>query len=393
MNPWRRRLLWMLPVAGVLLALAIPFLRPAAIPVEVAAVARGPLEETVEEDGQTRVHPRYVVAAPVAGRLAALRVDPGTVVEPGDVVATLTPAPLDPRAREQAEAGLRAERAHKAAADAAVAESAATLAQNQRTLARTEQLAAAGQLAAEDLERARTAVVAQEKVLEAARFRARAATYTVKNAQAALLGDADAGAVIALASPVSGRVLRLVEDSERVIPAGSPILELGDLSTLEIVIDVLTTDAVNVPVGAAIRVDTGAGRPLSARVTRVEPAAFLKVSPLGVEEQRVNVIGNLLEPAPGVGDRFRVRATIVLWHSADALQVSSGALFRAGDHWAVMLADGDRAHRTAVEIGHRGATAVEVLGGLRPGDRVVLYPDSGLADGARIALISPTGEH
>ena len=380
----------------VALALALAWLfRPPAVAVEVARVTRGALEVAIEDEGQTRIHPRYVVAAPVGGRLSQLELDPGDRVEAGTVVAKLAPTPLDPRDRQQAEGRLSSARAGVREAEAYVAEVETALTQARSTLRRSRALFDAGQLAAEELDRATTEEKRLTRVLEGARQRAVAARFEVATARGALL-DADSGATIAVRAPTTGTVLRLYEDSERVVPAGAPLLEIGDPADLELVVEILSTDAVAIPPGAAMSVEIGGGRRLAGRVREVEPAGFTKTSPLGVEEQRVRVVGEL-EPgsrnfggvgAIGVrseiGDRFRIRARIVLWRGEDVLQAPSGAVFRAGEGWGAYRVEGGRARLTLLELGHRGAEAVEVLSGIEAGDEVVLYPGAWVRDGSRV---------
>lgn len=383
-------------VVAVLVALALAWLfRPQAVAVEVARVTRGALEVAIEDEGQTRIHPRYVVAAPVGGRLSQLELDPGDRVEAGTVVAKLAPTPLDPRDRQQAEGRLSSARAGVREAEAYVAEVETALTQARSTLRRSRALFDAGQLAAEELDRATTEEKRLTRVLEGARQRAVAARFEVATARGALL-DADSGATIAVRAPTTGTVLRLYEDSERVVPAGAPLLEIGDPADLELVVEILSTDAVAIPPGAAMSVEIGGGRRLAGRVREVEPAGFTKTSPLGVEEQRVRVVGEL-EPgsrnfggvgAIGVrseiGDRFRIRARIVLWRGEDVLQAPSGAVFRAGEGWGAYRVEGGRARLTLLELGHRGAEAVEVLSGIEAGDEVVLYPGAWVRDGSRV---------
>lgn len=393
-------------VAAALVALALAWLfRPSAVTVEVGRVTRGALEVTIEDEGQTRIHPRYVVAAPVGGRLFQLELDPGDRVEAGAVVAKLAPAPLDPRDRQQAEGRVSAARAVFRESEAYVAEVEAALAQARSTLQRSRALFEAGQLAAEDLDRAATEEKRFARALDGARERAIAARFEVATARSALL-DADSGATITVRAPKTGTILRLQEDSERVVPAGAPILEIGDPADLELVAEVLSTDAVAVAPGAAMSVDIGGGRRLSGRVREVEPAGFTKVSPLGVEEQRVRVIG-VLDPGAqtsgagvvvGVtgdrselGDRFRIRARIVLWRGADVVQAPAGAVFRAGEGWGVYRLEDGRAHLTLVVVGHRGADAVEILSGIAAGTEVVLYPGQRLRDGSRVRRVTGTG--
>ena len=384
MKPSRRKLLYAAVTVVLALGLAA-MLRPRPTVVEPGRVGRGPLEVAIEEEGQTRIHPRYVVAAPVTGRLAQLELDPGDRVAAEAVVARLTPAPLDAREREQAEARIAAAEAAGREADARVAEAAAAATQAASTLARYRELAAAGQLTAEQLERAATEEQRAARSLDAAQARASAARFEVASARSALL-DAGAGATVEVRAPFAGSVLRLHEDSERVVPAGAPILELGDPRDLEVVVEVLSTDAVAIPAGAAMTVDVGGGRRLAARVAEIEPAGFTKISPLGVEEQRVRVIGALDQPAAGVGDRFRIRARIVLWRGDDVLQAPAGAVFRAGEGWACYRIDGGRARWTPVEVGQRALEGVEIRAGLEAGALVVLYPGERLRDGARVRL-------
>lgn len=377
-----RRLAW-IAVGTALLAAAAWMLRPEAIPVNAGRAARGPLRVTLDEDGQTRIHPRYVVAAPVAGRLAALTLHEGDEVHRGDTVAHLTPAPLDPREREQAEANLRAARAASAEAHAQLERARAAHDLAKRSLERSESLAAAGQLAAEALDRARTDEKTALKSVDAAAFRVEAARCQAESARSALI-ESGKGATIALCAPADGRVLRLYEDSERVVPPGAPILEIGDPSHLEIVVDVLSTDAVGIPAQAPMRLDAGSNRVFDGRVRMIEPQAFTKTSPLGVEEQRVRVIGDFVGPAPDLGDAYRVDASIELWSSPEVLKVPAGAVFRTTDGWAVFGIDGNRARRRPVAVGHRNPDDVEIVGGLAAGDEVVVHPSDQLTDGTRV---------
>jgi HlyD family secretion protein len=186
-------------------------------------------------------------------------------------------------------------------------------------------------------------------------------------------------------APIAGRVLRLHEESERIVPAGAPLVELGDPREIEIVVDVLSADAVKIEAGAPLWIeDWGGGQPLRASVRRVEPSGFTKVSALGVEEQRVNVIADFAEAPDGLGDGYRVEARIVVWHADDVLRVPASALFRSGEGWAVFVAEGGRSRRREVEVGARGPFEAEVEAGLAEGDAVVLHPSDRLADGVRI---------
>ena len=382
MSAFTRRLAWY-AVGATLVAAAAWMLRPEVASVDAGRASRGPLRVTLDEDGQTRIHPRYVVAAPVAGRLAALTLDEGDAVHRGDTVAFLTPAPLDPREREQAEANLRAARAARSESGAQLERARAAYELAKRSLGRSESLAAAGQLAAEALDRARTEERTALQSMDAATFRVEAARCQEESARSALI-ESGTGSTVAMCVPADGRVLRLYEDSERVVPAGAPILEIGDPSHLEVVVEVLSTDAVGIPAGAPMRLDAGSHRVFEGRVRMIEPRAFTKISPLGVEEQRVKVLGDFVGPSPDLGDAFRVTASIELWSSPDTLKVPAGAVFRTTDGWAVFGIDGNRARRRTVTIGHRNPDDVEIISGLAAGDEVILHPSDKLTDGARV---------
>jgi len=398
-NAAQRRLLTL--AAGLALAGIVWWaLRAAPVPVEIGTASRGPLELTVDEEGETRVRSRFVVAAPATGRLLRITLDEGDAVAAGDVLAQIVPAPLDPRERMGAEARLEAadDARRGAAAGAALAE--AALAQAERDLTRAERLRAAGARSDEALERARLERTRALRALEAARFAAAAADHEADAARAVLMatrtprgnpgphGDdpcATPGTCIELRAPVTGHVLRVHEESERIVLAGAPLLALGNPAEIEIVVDVLSADAVKIHPGADLWVeDWGGEQPLRATVRRVEPSGFTKLSALGVEEQRVNVIGDFVDVPAGLGDGFRIEARIVIWRADDVLRVPTSALFRHGAGWAVFVVDGNVARRREVELGARGPFEAELQGGLEPGERVVLHPSDRLADGVRI---------
>ncbi len=382
MSKTRKRAIQLGAVLIVILVTVWVF-RPRPVGVQLVKVTRGPLSVTIEEQGQTRIRSRYVVAAPVAGRLAPILIREGTKVSQGQVLAEIAPLPLDARARRQAEAALAAAKAGVAEAEARVGQARAALGHSHQTLERNENLLAEGLVATADVDQMRAENRALVQALAAAEFAQRAAEGERALAQAALL-ETGRAAALPIPSPADGLVLRRFEESERVVPAGTPLLEIGDPMNLEVVVEVLSTDAVEVRPGMALVVDAGGAQPASGRVRMVEPAGFTKISPLGVEEQRVRVIGDLLGPAAGVGDRFRVVAQVVLWHGEDVLKVPSGALFRRGDGWGAYVVRDDRARLVEVTVGHRGADESEVSGGLVAGDEVIAYPSEGVHDGARV---------
>lgn len=376
-------------VAAVLVAAgAYALLRPAPLPVETARVTRGPLQVTVDEEGETRVRDRYVVAAPVAGRVARIELREGDPVAAGQVVARLFAAPLDARAREQAAGRVAQAEDAQRAADAGVKQAVAAAEQARRGARRAQQLAAQNLIAPEERERAELEQATRAEELESAQFRAQAAAHDVDVARAALL--AGAGTAIPLRSPVTGRVLRIPERSERVVLAGTPLIELGDPARLEIVADLLSSDAVRVEPGDAILIEGwGGGRTLRGRLRRVEPSGFTKVSALGVEEQRVNVIGDFVDPPGVIGDRYRVEVRIVVWEERDVLQVPTSALFRHGDAWSVFVIEDGRARQRDVRVGHQSTFAAEVMGGLPEGDAVIRNPSDRITDGVRVAGTRP----
>ena len=396
-----RRRLSIGAAAGVALAIGWVLFRPDPVPVDVAPVVRSELRVTVDEEGETRVRDRFTITAPTAGRLLRSELDAGDAVEPGTLLASIEPLPLDPRTQAGALARLDAAEATRRAARAQVALTNAALEQARRSAARAEQLRQAGTLSAEAHELALLEQTRRDQEFTAARFAADAADHDAEAARAALLAAQDVSpdparrggrpaptSRIEVRSPTAGRVLRRLEESERIIAAGTPLLEIGDPASLELVIDVLSTDAVRIQPGARMLVeDWGGDGALEARVRRVEPSGFTKVSALGVEEQRVNVIADLAEPNPALGDGYRFEARIVVWEGPDVLQVPASALFRHAGAWSVFVVDGSRARRRDVSVGQRGGFAAEIQKGLAPGETIVLYPSDRLADGVRIRAL------
>lgn len=381
----------------VALAGAFWLLRPARIGVDVALVRRGALRQTVDEEGETRVRQRYTIAAPTAGRLLRIEIDEGESIEAGATVARIEPAPLDPRDLAAARARLEAAESTKRAADAGVRRAEATLEQAKRDAARAERLFQAGTLSTGGREKSKLAEIDATQEFEAARFAADAASHEVEAARAVLLATGSPGSAagracadgqpcISVRAPEAGQVLRVFEESERIVAAGTPLVEIGDPASLEIVVDILSTDAVRVAPGARVSIEEWGGEgPLEARVRLVEPSAFTKVSALGVEEQRVNVIAQLAAPEPRLGDRYRVEARIVLWEGEDVIQVPASALFRHGSAWAVFVVEGGRARLREVEVGHLATFDAEIERGLEVGETVILHPSDRVEDGVRVA--------
>ena len=391
-----RRRIGAIAIGVLALAGAFWLLRPARIAVDVASVRRGALRQTVDEEGETRVRQRYTIAAPTAGRLLRIEVDEGQGVEAGATVARIEPAPLDPRDLASARARLEAAEATQSASSAGVRRAEAALAQAKRDAARAERLFQAGTLSTDGREKAKLAEIDATQEFEAARFAADAAAHEVEAARAVLMATgspstpgracADEQPCVTVRAPVAGQVLRVFEESERIVAAGMPLVEIGDPASLEIVVDILSTDAVRVVPGARVSIEEwGDAGGLEARVHLVEPSAFTKVSALGVEEQRVNVIAHLAAPEPRLGDRYRVEARIVLWEGDDVIQVPASALFRHGAAWAVFVVDGGRARLREVEVGHLATFDAEIVRGLEVGETVILHPSDRVEDGVRVA--------
>lgn len=379
-----------LALVGGLLAVAV---WPRTVPVEVATVARGPLVVTVSEEGETRIRHRFVVSAPVTGRVLRIELEAGDTVTRGEVVARMLPEPpplLDARTRAEARAAIDTARAAVGRAKADEQRLRAALALAEQELARTRDLHDSGLATRQQLDASETEARTAEDAAEAASFAARAAEADLRRAEARLAPSrhAPAGRVVDITAPVDGVVLRRVRESEAVVPAGDPLIELGDPAGLEIVSDLLSTDAVKVKPGARAVVEQwGGDRPLDARVRRVEPSGFTKVSALGVEEQRVNVVLDFADRAAAVaalGDAYRVEVAIVVWERDDVLKVPTGALFRRGDRWAVFVVAAGRARERVVAVGQRTPREAEVLEGLTAADQVVLHPGDTLTDGARV---------
>jgi len=378
-------------VAFVLIVAGLIYLgaRPDPIAIEVGRVTRGELRVTVDEEGKTLVRERYTVAAPVTGKLERLRLDAGDVVAVGEVLAEMVPQALDPRLLAEARARREAAVAQTSEAAARVEQAEAALAQAQRTAERARRLARDNTISSEELEMATLAATTRTKEVEAARFAARTAAYNLEAADAVLLATGDdvgSNARVALHAPVRGSVLRLFEKSARVLPVGTPVLEIGDPADLEIVIDVLSTEAVKILPGATVFVeDWGGDDPLRAQVRHVEPSGFTKVSALGVEEQRVNVIADFVAAPAALGDAYRLEARIVTWEGDDVLQVPSGALFRARGEWRVFVVESGKAVERVVRIGHRNPLAAEVREGVAEGDAVIVHPSDLVVDGVAVA--------
>ena len=391
-----RRVLGAAAGIGGLLVVA---LWPATVDVDVAVVGHGPLIVTVDEEGRTRVRERFVVSSPVAGRVLRIELEPGDRVARGDVVARVRPEPpplLDARTRAEAEATVKSSAAALGHARVEEQRARTALAHAERELARSRRLAEAGVTPSRDVDAQEAETRLARETADAAAFAVTAAAAELQRVHARLAPPPPdrAAAIVTITAPVDGVVLRRLRESESAVPAGDPLIEIGNPLDMEVVTDLLSTDAVGVRPGARATIEQWGGEAiLNASVRRVEPAGFTRVSALGVEEQRVNVVLDFADPAGEdavLGDGYRVEVRIVVWESPRVLKVPTSALFRDGERWAVYVADGARARRTCVELGRQTGREAEVVSGLTDGVRVIVHPGDLIADGVRIRERSAT---
>jgi HlyD family secretion protein len=399
----KRRIAFWGAVSVVLATSLVIMTRPRPVPVDFATVSRGPMAETLDHEGRTRVRERYVVSAPVAGRVLRIELRPGDrVVAHQTVIATFAPEAsslLDARSRAGAtsrvgEAEALLEQA-KARRELARVESQHAMEERDRAL----NLAKFGLMTIEGRQAAETQAAGSERSLEAAEAAVRAAAHEVEAARAMLVepgstpagatGAAVKGVTLTLRSPIDGVVLERHRESEAVVMQGEPLVTVADTSALEVAADYLSSDAVRIQPGMRAFIDQwGGSQPLDAVVRWAEPAGFLKVSALGVEEQRVWVVLDLEDrQAAGraLGDGYRVEVRVVTWEGSDVVRVPVSSLFRRGDGWAVLGEEGGRARERAVRVGHRNGTFAEVLSGVSVGAKVVVYPPETVSDGTHIS--------
>lgn len=387
---WRRRL--PLVVAGLAAAAWLGWaVRPAPVDVEVAVVRRGRLVVTVDEEGTTRVRERYTVLAPVAGTLGRVALKPGTPVRAGEVLAQLSPllpAPLDLRTEDQSRAKVGAVAAQHLKALAGVRQARDVLEAADRELARQHKLLDRRLISRQQYDQTEDVVHARRAELEGARAAALAAAGEVEVARAALSPPQEARSEpVDVVAPVSGTVLHVAREDEGPVAAGSALVEVGDANDVEVVVNLLSTDAPRVETGAAVTLWGWGGPPVAAHVRRVEPSGFTRISALGVEEQRVPIIidfDDSTTPPRGLGDRFRVQASIVVADLAEATVVPAGSVLRQGAEWSCWVAADGRATRRVVRVGERQPPEVEVVDGLRAGEEVVVYPPERVKEGARL---------
>ena len=390
---------WMMLAAGAAVGVALFAwaFAPRPLGVELAAASEGPFETSIEEDGKTRLRDRFVVAAPLAGTLARITLREGDAVEAGTPLASITPVlpvMLDERTRREQQLRVEITQAQVQRVAARIEGAKVGLAQARNEQQRSEQLARQGFVAPTKLESDRLSVLAAQKELEAAVEEGHVAGHEVEQARAALMAatrpGAGAGKGFAVRAPIAGRVLKVAQASEGPVALGAPLVELGDTARLEVVAELLTADALRAAPGSAVRIERwGGDGVLEGRVRRVEPAAFTKVSALGVEEQRVRVLIDLVSPAQrwaSLGDGFRVGVRIVTRSLPKVLKVPVSAGFprpEGGD--AVFVVEGGRARLVPVQLGARNGQEAWIESGLAAGAQVIVYPPPATRDGLRVA--------
>ena len=390
----RKLIKWLLVLAAAV-GLGMLAFRPQPTEVDIGDVTRGAMRVTVNDDGETRVRERYTVSAPLAGRLLRIGLEPGDAVKAGDVLASIDPvAPdlLDPRTRAKAKALVSAAEANIARAERQLSAAAINAGQLEKAYLRNKGLREKGNIAEATFEESERAHLAAGFVQAAAESAVEIARFELQQAEAALLrtsapGDGEDAAEwdFEIRSPIDGVVLRVFGKSSRTLQAGTDLLEIGDPRDLEMRLDVLSQDAVKIEPGQKIIIEHWGGEgKLSGRVRRIEPSAYTKVSALGVDEQRVDVIADFESETAALGDGFRIEARVVIWEAGDVLQVPAGALFRSGDDWAVYRIEDERAKLVTIEVGHNSGDAAEVLSGLVLEDKVILHPGDHVTDGTRV---------
>jgi HlyD family secretion protein len=391
----RGRISILLLTLALLAGLVYGFL-PRPVPVDLATAERGPLAVSVEEEGKTRVMERYTVSSPAAGYARRIGLKVGDGVKAGQVLTNLEPSrsdALDPRSRARAQAQVGAAEAALAAAREQVNATQAEAHLADLELKRAQELAKDRFLSAQAVDQAVSRSQLAHANLQAAQHAVNVARYDLETARATLIRTtqptaAGANDRIQVASPITGRVLKVLHESEGSVAAGQPLIEVGNPETLDVEVEVLSTSAVRIVPGAKVVLDRWGGEaPLPGVVRRVEPTGFTKVSALGVEEQRVRVIVDLTSPREQwqrLGDGYRVEARFVIWEGTGVLQVPTSALFRQNSGWAVFVLDGEVARLRPVEVGQRTGLRAQILKGLEVGEQVVSHPDDKVADGVKI---------
>jgi HlyD family secretion protein len=386
---------------GLFALLVVLALWPKSAVVDLATVKQGELTITIDEEGKTRVRDRFVVSAPVAGRVQRIGLEPGDrVVRNQTVMAIFQPADpvlLDARSRREGEASVKAAEAvfGRAQAERERAATAGRLAQSE--LSRTRALYKDGLISYQALESAESQARTAGEALQAAEFSVSSAQHEIEAARARLLSTSGAPvstqAPVVLHAPITGVVLKRLRESESIVPAGEPLLELGDPRKLEIVSDFLSTDAVRIRPGDGVKIERWGGEgEVKGHVRRIEPSGFMKVSALGVEEQRVSVLIDFDDPFEAwkrLGDGYRVEVRVIVWQAKSVLKAPTSSLFRRGEKWAAFVVKNERAQLRIVEIGPRNGSEAQVLQGLSEGETVIVHPSDAIKNDSRVTVREP----
>ncbi|HZW36584.1 MAG: efflux RND transporter periplasmic adaptor subunit [Deltaproteobacteria bacterium] len=393
----RRWILLFVFLAAIVMAIGYAFL-PGPVPVEVTKVSRGKLVVTVREEGKTRVVDRFTVSSPVAGIARRVTLEAGDRVSRGQPLVEIDPAPppfLDLRRKEVAEAKVSAAQASLESAKEQARVAAAKEEYARSTFERTAKLHESGFESRDALEAAESGARQARAELGSLTSAVNVARSELDAARAELLSvtvkpGPKTRERVTVRSPVEGSVLAIQHKSEGAVREGEPLITIGDPRSLEVEVDVLSTDAVRIRPGSRVIFTRWGGEPaLEGKVREVEPAGFTKVSALGVEEQRVLVIANIVSPREAwtrLGDGYRLEADFVIWEGEGILQVPAAALFRHGEGWAAFAADGGRARLRPVQAGQRSGQSAQILSGLSEGARVIVHPSEQVRDGVRIRV-------
>ena len=393
---------WGRKIGLAVFALVIVFLivqgfQPQPVVVNVAQAERGPMRVTVEEEGKTRVIDRFVVSAPIAGFARRVEMDVGDLVKRGTVLVRLDPLRarvLNPRSRAEATARVAAAEASLSAAKQDVEAAATDASFRESELKRTRELFEFSTIPKQNLDQAETDSRRAQATFRSSKFSVEVARHQLEVARTALRYSAAQQAgrpseTVAIQSPVSGRVLKLIHESEGVVQAGQALVEIGDPRGLEVEVEVLSADAVKLTPGTRTLLERWGGEwPLEAEVRTVEPVGFTKISALGVEEQRVLVIADIVSPPEEwqrLGDGYRVEAQFVLWEEAEVLQIPGNTLFRRSDGWAVFVIEAGIARRREVTLGRRNGLSAQVLSGVQQGETLIVHPDEAIDEGVEVA--------
>ncbi len=403
---WTKRII-AVALLGVIAAGLAWFAWPQPLPVDLATVTRGPIEVTVDDDGKTHVRHVYTVSAPIAGKVLRISHPSGEPVPSlhvGDrvtanetLIALMQPTPpsfIDARSRDQLQAEILAAEAAIQQQEAEVRRLEAALAFAHTEFQRAQTLSRTQTISAQAYDKAKLDVDSNEAGLASARAQVDMRRSVRASLSARLLDPADIPAsdnpacCVRVLAPASGKVLKIIQDSEAVVPPGAPLVDIGDPLDLEVIADLLTSDAVQIKVGAPVRIDGWGGAPLRGKVVRVDPAGFLKVSALGIEEQRVRVTIDFADPPEAwsrLGHDYRVVVHVATWSADAATAAPVTALFRKGEDWAVFAAENGRVRTVIVKIGHRNNRMAEVLAGVAPGTQIILHPSDRITEGVRVA--------